>query len=658
MKKRKIKYNENRVVLSDILPYELPIIFSNRYFYKFLSKYNIKLVFNQKKESFITFDEKIDKRIMKLLFNGETIISNNKIKVNFITIPYNFKIFHKENDFRELSIIHPLNQVYLIWFYNKYKESIKYYCNISKYSIRKPYKIAKFKIKKDSLFDKLKSTNAENEIIEENHKEYENLRSYFTYKKYSNIHKFFESYQYQRAEKKFNAMFKFDISKCFDSIYTHSISWAIYNKNIVKEVLNTIDNNDFANTFDKLMQKLNYNETNGIVIGPEFSRIFAEIILQKIDNNIYQNLMKEEIYHKKDYEIYRYVDDIFVFYNDEKIQEKIFENYKHVLKEYKFYINENKTIFYSKPIITQLTIAKSRISELLEQTLTIKNKNKDELSFYLKAKKLITNFKIILKETEVEYKDVLNWTFSIIDKKVKDSIAIFIKFENNKNENQFAKYLLEVLDFIFFIYISFPRINSTIKLDFILTTLLEAIKQYRIFSYDNKHLIFKKISDEISFVLNKYKIKKYTQIETSYLLLILSELGKYYRIDKEKLEEYFNLKDKNITLNYLSIVILLFYIKNIKRYATLKDIIKTHIKDYFKKNKNFKKKSEYILLLFDIISCPFLDKDFKKDLLKDNDIDNSLQNKILELKEYWFIKWSNLNYIKELQAKKNQETYS
>lgn len=35
-KKIKLQYKKERVVFSDILPYELPIIFSNRYFYRFL----------------------------------------------------------------------------------------------------------------------------------------------------------------------------------------------------------------------------------------------------------------------------------------------------------------------------------------------------------------------------------------------------------------------------------------------------------------------------------------------------------------------------------------------------------------------------------------------------------------------------------------------
>ncbi len=42
--KKSIKYSLERVVLGDVLPYETPIIFSNRYFYDFLVKYIVKYV--------------------------------------------------------------------------------------------------------------------------------------------------------------------------------------------------------------------------------------------------------------------------------------------------------------------------------------------------------------------------------------------------------------------------------------------------------------------------------------------------------------------------------------------------------------------------------------------------------------------------------------
>lgn len=38
-KKIKLSYRKERVLFSDVLPYECPIIFSNRYLYRFLAKY-------------------------------------------------------------------------------------------------------------------------------------------------------------------------------------------------------------------------------------------------------------------------------------------------------------------------------------------------------------------------------------------------------------------------------------------------------------------------------------------------------------------------------------------------------------------------------------------------------------------------------------------
>lgn len=45
MKKRRkirLKYKKERVLLSDVLPYELPVIFTNRYFYRFLVSNEVK----------------------------------------------------------------------------------------------------------------------------------------------------------------------------------------------------------------------------------------------------------------------------------------------------------------------------------------------------------------------------------------------------------------------------------------------------------------------------------------------------------------------------------------------------------------------------------------------------------------------------------------
>ena len=109
---------------------------------------------------------------------------------------------------------------------------------------------------------------------------------------------------------------KFDIQSCFDSIYTHSIAWAISGGvDLYKDNFEGIPDKSLGYIWDKIMQEMNYNETNGIVIGPEFSRIFAEVILQHVDQRVEQGLLNKGFILNTDYECYRYVDDYFFFYN-------------------------------------------------------------------------------------------------------------------------------------------------------------------------------------------------------------------------------------------------------------------------------------------------------------------------------------------------------
>lgn len=671
------------VVRSDVLPFEIPVTFSNRHFYRFLTTYRIHV--NGRIISWDKADQGLE-LIIKLLFGFEknTPVVDRKIefeKGEYKTIPFKYKISHKEKDFRELVIIHPKNQLALVEFYDKFKEIILYYCSISPFSIRKPYKVAKFTYYNDRLHIKNLAYDHEHKSVEEYDKEYENLKTFFAYKEISNVYKFYESYKYHRCEKKYNRLFKFDISKCFDSIYLHSLSWALLNKEIVKDNIKS-SKKTFGGQFDILMQNLNYGETNGIIIGPEFSRIFAELILQRIDLDVMHYLRANRdnknsgLEFKTDYEIFRYVDDFFVFYNDEEVKERILNAYRFHLMEYKLYINDSKSVLFEKPIITGITIAKQKIADLLNDKLSFKVseegvKNADDheeeekrYSFYASSNKLITRFKTIIKETDIAYKDILNYTLACIDRKVLKLIKIYSDIDDKaKHELNVVKLILELFDFTFFLYSVSPRVNTTIKQCLILSKLTKFTKIKGNFNHDNRHLIFKKIYDEISLVLWKNKNSEYAQVETLYLIIALKELGKEYRLDESVLCKYFyadlNKNEFGYELNYFSIIVLLFYIENKTRYASFKNKLKEHIKVKFQKNNKLKlKMAELTFLLFDLLSCPYIDESFKKDLLVRYDIhDTSDQKAILSRKEYWFTKWTNFDFGKELESKKSQEVY-
>jgi len=65
---------------------------------------------------------------------------------------------------------------------------------------------------------------------------------------------------------------------------------------------------------------------------------------------------------------------LFLFYNDERIKDDIINLYKFELKEFKLSINDSKSSYYGKPMITELTIAKLKIGDLFNKNLTYKIK--------------------------------------------------------------------------------------------------------------------------------------------------------------------------------------------------------------------------------------------------------------------------------------------
>jgi hypothetical protein len=673
MKKKKkfIANKKERAIISDVLPYELPATFSNRHFREFLLKNQIhlhgnKLVWKKNGEALRTIIKLIfdldNSHLIKRDTDGEIELKNQALK----TIPFGYKITHKEKDFRELTIIHPKNQLTLIEFYDEYKELILYYCNVSPFSIRRPYKIAKFTYRRDKTHFENLAHDHEHQTVEEFDKEYENLKTFFVYKDISNIYKFYESYKYHRCEKKYNNLFKFDISKCFDSIYSHSISWALLDKDLVKDKI-THSLKTFGGRFDKFMQNLNYGETNGIIIGPEFSRIFAELILQQVDRKVRRNIKEKtpSLVYRRDYEIFRYVDDVFVFYNDESCKDEIMRAYRLLLKEFKLYINDSKSALLEKPIITGITRAKLRITDLLNVALSFKikevekedKKTENRYSFYVSSNRLITRFKTIIKESGIDYKDIQNYTLACVDRKVHKLIRTYGNIECKKEyERKVTNAFLEILDFAFF----------PIKLCMALSKLSKFAKVGGNFNRDNQHQIFKKIYDEIFLVLKKYESSDQTQVETLYLLIALKELGREYRVDEAVICKHYgiNLENRKCEkhLNYFSIVVLLFYIGNIKRYSRMKSIIKKHVLKKFEtvSENNRGKTTELTLMLFDLLVCPYLNRDFKNKLLTLYGVPTRagrLRTAIIEQRDYWFTKWTNFDFGKELEAKKSQEVY-
>ena len=682
-----LKYSKERVIISDVLPFELPIIFTNRYFHSFLLENKIETRSNT--ISWLSNGRALD-QLVCLIFGLQNELTHISTKKRYVgttkrqfkeyelkrpkaTKPFVYNISHKEDEFRSLSVPHPRNQIGMVEFYDTCKETIIYYCSKSNFSIRRPAKVARYKIIKNRV---LYQDFANSEERRDPKAGYESARSFFSYKYYSNIHKFYESYQFHRCEKKYNCLFKLDISRCFDSIYTHTLPWAIFGKDNTKAHMSA-NSLSFANKFDKLMQSANYGETNGIIIGPEVSRIFAEILLQSIDSHVENELSNEHsLKHKVDYEIFRYVDDYFVFYNDESDKKKITKTLQHSLGMYKLHLNSSKAITYTKPIITDISMAKQKIAELLNKEIAYvarKYSKKNEEEFTpVKSDFLITQFKVIIKSYNVEYKEMLNYSLAIVEKRCEEVLKECSETNFDvKLRSGMVSFIIAILEFVYFVYSVSPKVNTTIRLCRLII-MFTSFYRSTAARDDRKHLVFKCIYDNSCFILRKFKSSKHTQIETLYLLIALSELGRNYWLDQSVLASYVGISIENESysggesINYLSYTVLLFYMKNKKRYRGLKKHIEAQIVEFVDRERQSQlaHSTEHTLLLLDCLSSPYVSRKTKSVLLQKRNIKHSkIQSQIINFKnksgkkQYWFTTWEKLDFGRELDTKQGQEVY-
>lgn len=326
------KRSHHRSLLTETLPYELPLFFTNARLYE-------RAVSGKKGPALA---EKI------IAIKGETI-------------PCKFPILKKPQGTRELSIMHPAAQLQVSEFYNSYDEFIAQLCKRSSLSLRYPLRAA------SRFFDSRYMDFSKKELIEDDEVSFESqsahASSYFAYRRYSQIYKFYDSREFLDLEQKFRFMLKVDISRCFSSIYTHSLSWAVRGKLFGKKMKSKRGAAYFEDDFDKLMRDANWGETSGVLIGPEVSRIFCEIILQGADVRIQSRLGSDVC-------VRRYMDDYFIFARDEASCRVAEELISTEISAYNLFLNESKRDLSERPLVTALSVARQQVnlycSELLD----------------------------------------------------------------------------------------------------------------------------------------------------------------------------------------------------------------------------------------------------------------------------------------------------
>lgn len=581
---------------------------------------------------------------------------------------------------RKLYLIHPANQLSFCNFYKDYKLLITHLCKRSSYSLRFANSVATTYYEKNySRPHKDYKDEGVECFNEEDSVKY--ASSFFKYKNYDFLYKFYDSYEFHRIEKRFVHLYKFDISKCFDSLSTGMLIKALrYNEN--KKTLQDV--HSFENEFIKRIENCNNGRDHGIVVGPEFSRIFAEIVLQTIDLNIKKDLEHKELYQGRDYEIRRYVDDFFLFFNKEKIKETVMDIVCEKLEDFKFYLNNSKTSSFCIPFITPITSAKRSVqyelnnlfdifdnqnehvnsedSENLEDPHHTLNIVKSLTRYNLISNRIIRDIKCIIKENEVDYSGITGYFFTLIKIKVAEMDNKYtLKISDNIQSERLCRFILIILELSFFVYDMDLRVRSTYLISQI-TIIINRLSNRM--NAEQRERIIKKIHDESQNSIKKsIATDSHNQVEMLNLIIALSSITDNYKLEPEVINELLGFH--NDSSNYFKLMVGLFYVKNDKKYQKTKNLINSNIIKLLSQ-KSIKEHSEALHIFLDSMSCPYISRSKKDEILKvalekinlDNEEYENFREFLYSSDNNWFVDWSKSaqGHIERLLLKKELRT--
>lgn len=134
-----------------------------------------------------------------------------------------------------------------------------------------------------------------------------------------------------------------DVTRFYSSIYTHSVPWAVLGKDEAKRRFNTNTlSGEWSDKLDRLVRKLNGDQTAGIPIGPDTSLLIAEILLGAVDREV--NLIHPNI------QGIRYIDDYEFVTHTRDEAEAVLGSLQVALRAFELELNASKTAICELPV--------------------------------------------------------------------------------------------------------------------------------------------------------------------------------------------------------------------------------------------------------------------------------------------------------------------
>lgn len=588
-----------RSLLTDTLPYEVPVIFSNDRFHANLAA----------------------PPTGPLAAALDRLLENHR----GYSVPYNYAISKDKTRTTTLSIVHPLAQRSVSEFYELHGASMLSNCSRGRFSLRKPVALASPFAKEIRKDEERAKSGIPQLLTDAGEADMSHMSSYFAYGKYNLLGKFIASREYIRLESRYPLLRQVDISKCFYNIYTHSFTWSVKSKDFAKEQKDTYS---FEAAFDKLMQKCNYNETNGIVVGPEFSRIFAEIILQDIDECIELELRSEGLRAGLEYDIRRYVDDYFLFSGDLVTLDRVEKCLRKHLERYKLYVNERKVETYSRPFVSPLTLARDEVAKTLREISSLlagMSPGTDNAELQRSARGIsarLHSIRLSVVRHDVQFANISGWLMSRLRRIVRRIIKVMPDHEEVRSRDHLGDVAITALETSLYLCSIDLRVRTTYSLCQLNLVFKSGESS---FSPEQNDLIAHLISDHITGLIRYRMINKGTSfgstddVEFFNLLICGSHFVGEEFLTSETTKESFRKLLETENLTYFTYITLAFCMR--KKALVFSSEIDTLLKKarerVLKDGVNILRDTEEYLFAIDYLTSPDVPLDDKQSFYKE-----------------------------------------
>ncbi|MBC8270202.1 MAG: RNA-directed DNA polymerase, partial [Rhodospirillaceae bacterium] len=176
---------------------------------------------------------------------------------------------------------------------------------------------------------------------------HENGRTLYSIESDKESRKAFSGLQFEKREEMdrkvlsvSDYVLKADISRFFYTIYTHSISWAILGKEKTKDLFandRQALRRHWSTKIDMSLQACQSRETFGVPVGPDTSRIIAELILAEVEkDDAFAQLVDGQ-------PATRLLDDFLIGFDSESEAFKALGALRSALWKFNLQLNEDKT---------------------------------------------------------------------------------------------------------------------------------------------------------------------------------------------------------------------------------------------------------------------------------------------------------------------------